>query len=543
MVRAAAIAAYHMKIKQFTRAARKNLGFFLILVIMVCSVGTLLYIGSANIYQREAERQHQNALFKLSAAARTLEIFFAVFEQDLLFLRDLSFLKTYTMSGFRPGPEREHVERLFRNFLRTHLDFHAIELYNKAGRQVLAVEEDVYAYPREHLKSSAAITGELYSPNLNLLKKDAIWLSPITIHLNQSEDQTVEVPVIGLSTFLPGSNATRDTGYITLSMNLDAIMQVLPADVHIQTEKTNMLIRRAHGSVSVGKARLNLTGNSGWLTVSPEETLHYLRCVFLPGQALYVVIDHKHPGLKGSFRKLIWLSVAMLAGFSGLSAALGFITILRYRRLLSAQHGIIFSLAALSEGRDPETGEHLKRTRQYTILLAKQLRKRREYRKTITPDYLEALYDAAPLHDIGKVGIPDAILLKESALTEREFETMKTHVLIGNRVLKETIEIYKLNQIVFTVGLNIATFHHERYDGRGYPEGLKGEEIPLETRIFALCDAYDVIRTKRAYKNEAPHKEAVARILADKGTHFDPVVVDAFMEIETQFRAVSEGMK
>lgn len=215
----------------------------------------------------------------------------------------------------------------------------------------------------------------------------------------------------------------------------------------------------------------------------------------------------------------------------------------QYRKLVSAQYGIIFSLATLAEGRDPETGEHLERTREYAILLAKELSKRNVYRKTITTDYLDALYASAPLHDIGKVGIPDEILLKPSGLSHKEYETMKTHVLIGNQVLKRTMEKYKLNQKVFTVGLNIATFHHERYDGLGYPEGLKGEEIPLEARIFALCDAYDTIRIKRPYKGEMSHEEAVARILEDKGKHFDPLVVDAFIQVESQFKAVSEEMK
>jgi response regulator RpfG family c-di-GMP phosphodiesterase len=120
---------------------------------------------------------------------------------------------------------------------------------------------------------------------------------------------------------------------------------------------------------------------------------------------------------------------------------------------------------------------------------------------------------------------------------------MKTHVLIGSQVLKRTMETYKLTQTVFIVGFNIATYHHERYDGSGYPEGLKGDEIPLEGRIFALCDAYDAIRIKRPYKGEISHEEAVERILADKGRHFDPVVVDAFIQVESQFKSVSEEMK
>ncbi|MFH1954834.1 MAG: HD domain-containing phosphohydrolase [Pseudomonadota bacterium] len=506
-------------------------------------MGTVLYLGSTIIYKEEADKQHQKNVSKLSAAARTLDILFAVFQEDLLFLRDLSLLKTYVASGFQSGPQREHLERLFQGFLRTHLEFHTIELYDEAGNHVLSVKGDVDAYTPEDLKSSAAITAERYSLNLNRLKKDGVWLSPATIYLTRREDQVVRIAIIGLSTLLPGSDATRKTGYMTLSINLGATMEVLPAGVEIQTGDGKAFLRKPDGSVKIEEKERHLKGDSGWLSISPEETIHYIRCTFLSGQPFYLLVHHKHPGLRTAFRNLIWLSIAMLVGFSGLAAAVGFITISRYRRLVNAQYGIIFSLAALAEGRDPETGEHLERTRQYAKLLARQLRERKEYRKIITADYLDALYAAAPLHDIGKVGIPDAILLKASGLTDEEYETMKTHVLIGNRVLKRTMESYKLNQKIFTVGLNIATFHHEKYDGRGYPEGLKGEEIPLEARIFALCDAYDAIRIKRPYKGEISHEEAVARILEDKGKHFDPLVVEAFIQVESQFKGVSEEMK
>lgn len=469
---------------------------------MICSVGTVLYLGSTSIYQKEAENQHLKALSKLSAAARTLDILFAVFQQDLLFLRDLSPLKTYVASGFRSASQREEVEGLFKGFLRTHPDFHSIGLYNRAGVQVLTVEISAHPHLTGFLQSPDAAPLRPDSPNLDLVEKDALWLSPMTVHHTLHEDRIVVVPIIGLSAFLPGSDATRKIGYMTLGLDLNTIMQVLPAGVQIQAGKGNRIVRSRDGSVELKENQTNLTGDSGWLTVSPDETIHYIKCAFLPGQALYLVVNHKHPGLKNKFYRLIWLSIAMLVGFSGLAAAVGFITISQYRKLVSAQYGIIFSLATLAEGRDPETGEHLERTREYAILLAKELSKRNVYRKTITTDYLDALYASAPLHDIGKVGIPDEILLKPSGLSHKEYETMKTHVLIGNQVLKRTMEKYKLNQKVFTVGLNIATFHHERYDGRGYPEGLKGEEIPLEARIFALCDAYDTIRIKRPYKGE-----------------------------------------
>jgi len=145
------------------------------------------------------------------------------------------------------------------------------------------------------------------------------------------------------------------------------------------------------------------------------------------------------------------------------------------------------------------------------------------------------------LHDIGKIGISDSILLKKAGLTDEEYETMKAHVSIGKEVMQKVIEEFKSNQSFFIVARNICEYHHEKYDGTGYLRGLKEEEIPLEARIFALCDAYDAIRSERPYKGPLPHKEAVLRISSDSGKHFDPVVVDAFLRCEKEFEKVSKS--
>ena len=183
---------------------------------------------------------------------------------------------------------------------------------------------------------------------------------------------------------------------------------------------------------------------------------------------------------------------------------------------------------------DRETAGHLARTRKYAVAIAKELRKNKKYRKIITKEHIEDLNDAAPLHDIGKVGIRDDILLKESKLTDEEYEEMKRHALIGKKIIKDTIEKYKLNQSFLIMARDIIEYHHEKYNGKGYPTGLKGEEIPLEARIFAVADAYDAIRSKRPYKNSLPHKEAIKRIKSDKGEHFDPDIVDVFIKCSVE---------
>mgnify|MGYP001588985758 FL=1 len=166
------------------------------------------------------------------------------------------------------------------------------------------------------------------------------------------------------------------------------------------------------------------------------------------------------------------------------------------------------------------------------------MRRNKKYRKLITTEFIEDISDAATLHDIGKVGIRDSILLKESPLTHEEYEEMKEHVRIGKQVLQDAIDKFKLKQTFLIMGRNICAYHHEKYNGKGYPEGLKGQEIPLEARIFALCDVYDAIRSKRSYKDALSHEEAVERIKSDSGKHFDPDIVDAFLKIEKKFAQI-----
>ena len=199
----------------------------------------------------------------------------------------------------------------------------------------------------------------------------------------------------------------------------------------------------------------------------------------------------------------------------------------------------IFAMAKLAESRDPETGAHLERVMNYSRVLAQQLPAMDKFAEEIDAEYVRLIYSTSPLHDIGKVGMPDGVLLKPGRLSDREFEIMKTHTTIGAQTLDAALQRFP-NAKYLRMARNIAASHHERYDGGGYPSHLKAEEIPLCARIVALADVYDALTSKRVYKNAFAHEVAKGIILKDAGTHFDPHIVDAFLAIEQTFISIRE---
>lgn len=198
----------------------------------------------------------------------------------------------------------------------------------------------------------------------------------------------------------------------------------------------------------------------------------------------------------------------------------------------------IETLASLAETRDPETGRHIRRTQRYVRMLAMELRA--TYPNTwLLPDSLiDLIYSSAPLHDIGKVGIPDTILLKPGALTAEEFDIMKLHTVYGYEAL--TAAEKQLGESSFLrIGAEIANTHHEKWDGSGYPSKLVGEDIPMSGRLMALADVYDALVTKRVYKPPLSHAEATDIIMKGSGKHFDPQVADAYYKLNTVFNQIA----
>jgi putative two-component system response regulator len=200
----------------------------------------------------------------------------------------------------------------------------------------------------------------------------------------------------------------------------------------------------------------------------------------------------------------------------------------RTKQLERTQQVAVFSLAKLAESRDNETGDHLDRIREYARELAAALLECGMYQEAVDPAFVREIYQSSPLHDIGKVGVPDEILLKPGKLTSQEFELMKHHTLIGGDTLRAA-DLEAGQNSFLAMGRDIAYYHHEKWEGNGYPFGLCGDEIPLAARIVAVADVYDALSSKRPYKEPFSHEKSRDIILEGQGKHFDPLVIEAFI--------------
>lgn len=207
------------------------------------------------------------------------------------------------------------------------------------------------------------------------------------------------------------------------------------------------------------------------------------------------------------------------------------------RELSETQLSTIFAMSKLAESRDPETGEHLERMREYCKVLSEKLGSMSKYGEVIDSAFVENIYTASPLHDIGKVGVDDHVLLKPGKLTPDEWKLMRMHPVIGAETLREVDRQHPGNAFLRT-GIAIAESHHEKWDGSGYPYGLVGEDIPLAARILALGDVYDALTSKRCYKDAFSHEQSREMIEAQIGRHFDPDVCRAFLASENEFKRI-----
>lgn len=211
----------------------------------------------------------------------------------------------------------------------------------------------------------------------------------------------------------------------------------------------------------------------------------------------------------------------------------------RTQEITMIQDVTILIVASLAETRDSDTGNHIRRTQYYIRAFAEKLREKSKYSALLTDQYIDILFKSAPLHDIGKVGIPDYILLKPGPLEAEEYEIMKTHTSLGRDAIEHAENQLGMKVDFLQVAKEIAYSHQEKWDGSGYPEGLKGDEIPLSARLMAIADVYDALISRRVYKEPMPHIDAADIINKGKGRHFDPELVDCFMQIQDELLSIA----
>lgn len=525
-------------------------------IIIIITILFLLVINFAvsRKYELEVELFNKTISAELLSAKEIIESYFFDFKEDLFFIKELLSIEGYVDSDFE-SVDKDKIEKIFYAFMQDEfakgqLHYYQITILDTSGYEVVRVDN------KGDGRTEVALNSELqnkkdrcYFQEAMKLEKDQVYVSPIGLNIEWEEIEAPHKPVIKLATPLFDSKNEKK-GILVLSMCLSGIFKYLPENTFIQTEEGNLIALNLdgvdfseYGSVNFTKSEYVFNDDSGLLYISDVEFIRYSTVEFFPDKRLVVAIYQDISLLSESLQRLKLNYLMFCAAFLGLILIVSSIGILRFREMIKAQKAIIFSLAKLTESRDPETGYHLERTRSYSVALARELRNNKKYRKIITQEFIDDLYEVAPLHDIGKVGIPDSILLKDSRLTDEEYEKMKKHVFIGEQVLQDIIDRFQPKQSFFIMARNICAYHHEKYNGQGYLKGLKREEIPLEARIFALADAYDAIRSKRPYKEALPHVEAVRIIKSDSGKHFDPDIVEAFLKCEQEFKEISDTYK
>lgn len=241
-------------------------------------------------------------------------------------------------------------------------------------------------------------------------------------------------------------------------------------------------------------------------------------------------------------RLFVYTSIATVIGyFSDMYNDEYMINKEKTEAILKSQYATIFSLVKLSESRDDYTGTHIERIAEMCRFLCIKLYESSSYSDKIDKDYINNIYRTSPLHDVGKVGIPDNILLKRDKLTSDEFEHMKNHTLIGWRTLKRIKEKHPESEFI-NFGMKIARYHHERWDGSGYPDGLKEDEIPLKARITTIVDVYDALRSERPYKEGFSHQKALEIIQEGKGSHFDPILTELLIKNEQAINEIYNSL-
>lgn len=508
----------------------------LVIFLLAILFSLVMYLSGRYIYQSESDKIYRSTKADLSTAGEIVRQSFLGVENDLFFLRGLTGLRGYVESGLSSARFRDEIIDTFSNFAENNKKYYKIRIISASGKEMINVEN--YKNRSTQAVSETKLQQKkdrYYFTETMKLHDGEIFESPIDLDYEYGKPIFPYTPVVRIGTPLFDLKGRRQ-GVLILTLYFSHIMQFLPLDIAVQTPAGSLIKRALPDKIIYQKASpyVDLTGQQGWRTLSKNNHLFYQQIKFLSKETLYLVRAVDFKLLRAAMLNVVWLAVIFFVLFLILIFIILYRNLMHLEELLKTQKGIIYSLINLSIVRDKETGEHLERSRHYARVLATVLGENEKYASIVDDKFIEDIFEAAPLHDIGKVGIADSILLKPAKLTDEEFNIMKMHVQIGEHALQKMID--RLGKSTFlNMAKNICAYHHERYDGKGYMHGYAGDEIPLEARIFSLCDVYDALRSERHYKERMTHEEAVKLIKEGRGSQFDPDVVDVFLACNKEF--------
>lgn len=469
-----------------------------------------------------------------------LKHYFNDINDDIYFLSNQERLKIYVNSNLKNIEYEADVKYLITEYLQHNKNYQKIAILDLNGQEKISLSD------KENLElPDSALKKEIFNDNflnsISSLSKNETFTQIINLKIKNTENSEYSLlPLLMIAAPLYNSDGDR-TGIFLFEINLKKMGESLHENIIIQFDDKNVLTRNNAGVFKVEKYDYNFADSSGIFELSNSLEIHYHKIEYLPKKILTVGIIHSHFMLNNILKSLFISLYSII--FTLIVAFILYIFIIykRFKNILDSNKAIISALAKLAEFRDEITGKHLEKTSQYAKILALELRKNKKFKKILTGEFIEDLSIAAQLHDIGKVGIKDSILLKNGPLTENEYDEMKKHVYIGEDIIEEIIKKTNIKFLFFSIGKNIIKYHHEKYDGSGYPFKIKCIEIPIEARIFALADAYDAIRSKRPYKEPFDHNVATERIKSDTAKHFDPDIVSAFLKCQDEFLRVSDS--
>ncbi len=570
---------------------------FLLLLIPLTLIGVAAFYLTFTLYNLfkfdELDNQTKAAIeLARGHAAHDFETVY----NDLQFLVN-SELNRELLFDHNLSEHRQKIERSFHNLAKTHKMYDQIRLLSDKGNELVRInynQGDVKVVPQEQLQDKS---GRYYFTEASKILDDRVYVSTMDLNI---ENSIVEFPYKPMVRF---AQPIRDSsgklkGVVVLNylgnILIDKFrqqMSILPGESMLLNSGGYWLSSENHEQewafmfnkvdtfgINYPKVWQQVKNKKNGIVETDKGLFRFATIQALPSELLVdsktnhalddwnIIVINKHQGVDTSFLFehlgyiyplliaypigfiMLWFLAKTSAGkkvaeyeLQELNYSLEEQISQRTKELIVTKEVTILSLATLAEMRDNETGLHIRRTQKYIKVLADVLKSHPEFNLSLDDNAIELIINSAPLHDIGKVGIPDAILLKPGGLTDEEFEVMKKHTTYGSEALKEAINTLSSSLNVASKGTflnyakDIANYHHERWDGSGYPEGLVGDAIPLSARMMALADVYDALVSKRVYKKAFSKEVTENIILHESDGQFDPRILKAFDQIKDQF--------